>query len=83
VLVTQTGPDGTSRQEVTGFAATDSPELHTLGVNTPLLQGLADSTGGHQLQQPSEIAQTASAAAEPPSPLSGPALWPWLIGLAR
>jgi uncharacterized membrane protein/Mg-chelatase subunit ChlD len=83
VLVTQTGADGTSRQEVTGFAAPDSPELHTLGINTPLLQGLAASSGGRELQQPSDIAQaTSGAGGEAPNPLSGPALWPWLIGLA-
>jgi hypothetical protein len=83
VLVTQSGSDGTSRQQVTGFAAPDSPELHTLGVNTALLQTLADGSGGRQLQQPSDITQaTSGVGGEAPSPLSGPALAPWLIGLA-
>ncbi len=85
VLVVQTGADGVPRQEMTGFAAPDSPELHTIGVNTPFLQRLAEGSGGRELMQPADVSQATSAVGQDdpaPSPRSGQALWPWLLGAA-
>jgi hypothetical protein len=82
VLVSQAGADGAAHQAVTGFAAPDSPELHTVGVNTPLLDSLARASGGQELQQPADLAQPPSGTLPASEPLAGPSLWPWLLAAA-
>ncbi|MBV9545832.1 MAG: VWA domain-containing protein, partial [Chloroflexi bacterium] len=46
-----------SREEVGGFSVPDSVELHTAGINTALLEQLANATGGHVLSDPGDLAR--------------------------
>jgi uncharacterized membrane protein len=65
-----------AREEIAGFSVPDSVELHSLGINRALLDQLARDSGGHELGDPSAMAQPAHG--------PGPAvdLWPWLLALA-
>lgn len=85
VLVTQRTPTGsTVREETTGFAIPSAPELRTVGFNTPLLESLAQGSGGRVLQSPSDLLQpppNAPATAAPIGEKRTP-IWPWLLGLA-
>jgi Ca-activated chloride channel homolog len=78
VLVAQRGPGGQTRQELAGFAAPDSPELHTLGTNSAQLADLAARSGGRELRRPEEVAAQAGTGAAGP----GKELWPWLLAAA-
>jgi uncharacterized membrane protein/Mg-chelatase subunit ChlD len=63
------------REEVTAFAAPDSVEFHSVGLNTTLLDQLATTSGGHPLQNPTDLR---------PGAAEGPKseLWPWVLVLA-
>lgn len=66
------------RSETGGFVVTAAPELRTIRPNRPLLEQLAQATGGHELVDPKDLfARDASWAATSWAPL-----WPWLLGLA-
>jgi hypothetical protein len=64
-----------TREEVAAFSAPDAVELHSVGTNTPLLDQLATTSGGHALRNPTDLA---------PGKGDGPAveLWPYLLVLA-
>jgi hypothetical protein len=64
-----------AREEVAAFSAPDSVELHSIGMNTALLDQLAATSGGHPLSDPAEL--RAGNGAGPPIEL-----WSWLLGLA-
>ena len=61
-----------SRQEILGFTTPDSVELHSVGLNSSLLDQMATQSGGHRLKTPADVA---------PGNGAGPAvdLWPWLL----
>jgi Mg-chelatase subunit ChlD/uncharacterized membrane protein len=79
VLVFQQQADGQTRQEVAGFAAPDTPELHTLGVNRTPLEDLAKRSGGRELVQPEDVRGLGSGSG---APGAGTPLWPGLLGFA-
>jgi hypothetical protein len=65
-----------TREELAGFSAPDSVELHTVGLNRALLDMLARTSGGHELTDVADIARPANG--------PGPAidLWPYLVAVA-
>jgi hypothetical protein len=71
VLFAQSG-----RQEMAGFSAPDAIEMHSVGINRPLLELLARGGGGREMTDIAGLSQPANG--------PGPAirLWPWLLGLA-
>ena len=60
------------REEVAAFVAPDAVEHHSIGSNTALLDQLATASGGHALQDPTDLQ---------PGGGAGPSiqLWPWLL----
>jgi Mg-chelatase subunit ChlD len=66
------------RSETAGFVVTPDRELRTIGPNRPLLEQLAQATGGRELTDPSEAFR------RDPTWLATrwTPLWPWLLGLA-
>jgi uncharacterized membrane protein/Mg-chelatase subunit ChlD len=64
-----------TREEVAAFTAPDAVELHSVGMNTALLDQMATLSGGHPLNDPSDLG-TGKGAGPPIE------LWPWFVGLA-
>jgi hypothetical protein len=60
------------REEVAAFSAPDSVERHSVGTNSALLDQLANTSGGHKLGAPTDLA-----AGNGPGPRLE--LWPWLL----
>jgi Ca-activated chloride channel family protein len=62
-------------EEVAAFAAPDAIERHSVGTNTVLLEQVATASGGHALNDPSDLR---------PGNGAGPPvdLWPWALLLA-
>jgi uncharacterized membrane protein/Mg-chelatase subunit ChlD len=60
------------REEVAAFTAPDAVERHSVGTNTALLEQLATASGGHSLNNPTDL-----------RPGDGPGppiqLWPWAL----
>jgi Ca-activated chloride channel homolog len=65
-----------AHQEVAAFSAPDAIEMHSVGINTPLLDLLARTSGGREITDIADLSE--------PGHGPGPAneLWPWLLGLA-
>jgi Ca-activated chloride channel homolog len=59
-------------EEVAAFATPDAVERHSVGTNLRLLEQLATSSGGHALDEPTDLR---------PGNGAGPVveLWPWLL----
>jgi hypothetical protein len=62
-----------AHEELAGFSAPDAAELHSVGLNRPLLDMLARTSGGHELADVADLARPANG--------PGPAidLWPYLL----
>lgn len=67
-----------TRTELGGFVVAADAELRTLGPNRPLLEQLAQATGGRELSSPEDafVRDTAWRAT------GWAPLWPWLVALA-
>ena len=77
-LFSQRQGSQTLHEDAVGFAVPGSPELRSVGVNLPLLQGLAERSGGRQLNSPTDLL-----AARPGiSDYRWLPLWPYLTALA-
>jgi Mg-chelatase subunit ChlD/uncharacterized membrane protein len=78
VQAEEVGPAGVSRRETGGFVVPAAVELRTLGANRPLLEQLAQLTGGRELVEPADALRR---------PIDSPErrwtpLGPWLVVLA-
>ena len=74
----EVGLAGVARREIGGVVVPSAIELRTIGANRPLLEQIAEASGGREIVEPA-----AAYRRDGPAPLQrGESLWPWLLGLA-